>query len=436
MKKKVLIGVGIVVAVLAAAVLLTFVLKKKDPREKGSFTGRMYTVENGKKELQTEETYFFDSKGHVVYEFRKQKDAAPVIVRYEYDDLGRIVVTREYEKTFFGERLVGTLYTKYFRDTEEVIEYRSENRRGKVINLSTYDYDDAGREIYRKETVDDVETITRTEYNEQGTMISKSITIEGQTIVVAEYNPETNEVTRYQEANGWYREGENFGVRNVDAIDVLDKNGRIVEIKANKTRYNDETEEYETIMCTHGRYVYHPEDEKIDYEEFTYNEDGTPSSCWVYDKEGREIEIKYYDEGVVTRISETDYDGEDPDFPGEKITITKRYELDENGNRVLVAEVRQKLIPGFMADFPLQYQNTRPHVYYWNALEDGKWVEEVRTVFYDDGKMKEYHTKTSFGTNGEESISYYNEHGSMVRDVTMDADGNIIEEIVAEYTYY
>ena len=157
MKKKVLIGVGIVAAVLAAAVLLTFVLKKKDPREKGSFTGRMYTVENGKKELQTEETYFFDSKGHVVYEFRKQKDAAPVIVRYEYDDLGRIIVTREYEKTFFGERLVGTLYTKYFRDTEEVIEYRSENRRGKVINLSTYDYDDAGREIYRKETVDDVE---------------------------------------------------------------------------------------------------------------------------------------------------------------------------------------------------------------------------------------------------------------------------------------
>ena len=50
--------------------------------------------------------------------------------------------------------------------------------------------------------------------------------------------------------------------------------------------------------------------------------------------------------------------------------------------------------------------------------------------------MKEYHTKTSFGTNGEESISYYNEHGSMVRDVTLDADGNITEEIVAEYTYY
>ena len=54
MKKKVLIGVGIVAAVLATAVLLTFVLKKKDPREKGSFTGRMYTVENGKKELLTE----------------------------------------------------------------------------------------------------------------------------------------------------------------------------------------------------------------------------------------------------------------------------------------------------------------------------------------------------------------------------------------------
>jgi len=436
MKKKILIGVGIVAAVLAAAVLLTFVLKKKDPREKGSFTGRMYTVENGKKELQTEETYFFDSNGHVVYEFRKQKDAAPAIARYEYDDLGRIVVTREYEKTFFGERLVGTLYTKYFRDTEEVIEYRSENRRGKVINLSTYDYDDAGREIYRKETVDDVETITRTEYNEQGTMISKSITIEGQTIVVAEYNPETNEVTRYQEANGWYREGENFGVRNVDAIDVLDKNGRIVEIKANKTRYNDETEEYETVVCKTDGYVYHPEDDNIDYEWFTYNEDGTPSSCWVYDKMGQVVADYYYENGVETRMSVTDFDGEDSDFPGEKITITKRYEPDENGNRVMVAEIRRKHFPGYMEDFPLQYSNTRPLVYDWKELKDGKWIDNVDVVVYDDGKLKEYRTNATFGVEGDTSISYYNEHGSMTKQVTVDINGNVREEIVSEYTYY
>ena len=361
-----------------------------------------------------------------------------MIMRYEYDDLGRNVAVKRYAKGVIGERLVEATYMKYYKDTSEVIEHRTEDEKGNVSELYGYGYDDAGREIYNRTVIAGQDTITKTTYNEKGTVISKSITRDGITVMVTEYDPEKNEIREYKGGETWWQPEENMGERILYSVSTLTQDGRILRTEYYENRTDETSGKEELVVIRSKEYSYYPDSDKLDYEEIKNDlEDGSVSRS-IYDKQGRITEMYNYEDGVEVWSSVTDFEAEDPDFPGEKVEITRVFERDENGDKVMTSEIRKKFFPGYMAEYPQQYydNNGRPRVYYWSELVDGQLKDRVHVVVYDDGKIKEFHSSLYDKAEGGKSVTYYNERGSVTREAEYDADGNIIDEVITEYEYF
>ena len=437
MKKKLIIA-GIVVVLAAAALILVLVLHKKPiPKEPGSFERRTYKVENGKKVLQTEERHYLDKDGNLVYEFAKGVGSSPQITRREYDSQGRVIATKSIKERWFGEKVIGARYTEYYKDTELVTSEKCyDGDDEELLSYRYYEYDDQQRVICERSSDGGLEEITKTTYNDQGVVIGKEVTYGDTTYVAIEYNPVTNKVTEYD--NDTNRRTGEPSERTVSSVTELNDDGTISVSVRYRQVYNEETKQFDLVVSSSDKYVYHTNDDSdYAYEICSTYDDGRV--VWeFFDRQNRSCETAVFEDGKLVRQTVTDYNAEDPDFPGESVEVTKIYEMDEHFEKQLVQEYRKKRVPGYMEQYKYMYNTNRPLIYRWDKLEDGNWVNRVECKFYPDGKLKEYITEVVFDSENEgcRAVDEHDEHGLMTRSVTYDANGNVTEEMVSEIKYY
>jgi len=93
------------------------VLREKPQKGAGSFEGRWYEVENGKRKLNAEWSVYYSEDGKTVYESYETKGQKQRVTRRQLDDQRRAVVVEGISRGFFGEKVLFTERMKYYKDT-------------------------------------------------------------------------------------------------------------------------------------------------------------------------------------------------------------------------------------------------------------------------------------------------------------------------------
>ena len=434
--KKAYIGIIASLVVVAAAltgVLLYLRRDPKPPKGTNSFVAKLYQTVDGKRQHVSTEKHFFDKNGNTVYEYACIVGQEPEIIRCEYDDLGRVTAKKQIGKGLFGEKVLEAEYYKYYKDTDEYTEVVYKNGKGKVSLVKTYEYNEAGLKVLEKCTGGEAETSTKKTYNDRNVLLTEEETYGDKRITIREYRPETNEIFLYNVSPDWWEEDDEQQ-RELLSVIKLTADGRMDTV----TRLDIGDFDEETGGFDYGRkevYTYYPEGEKVRCEMTEYSAQGRILRKEGYDSENRVVYERIYENGLETKYYETDFDGTDPDYPGKKIRITKRYRLEENGAKVMTEEIRAMIFTDFMKNYSYLYKNYKPNVYYWSQLVDGSFVQRVECRFYEDGKIKKY-TNFSGKNDGAYSSTDYDEKGNFIKSTAYDAEGNLIELSETEITYY
>lgn len=430
MKKKVLIAViSAVVLVAAACVIFLFVKSRppKAPKGTKSFTAKQYRVENGRKILLSVTKEHYDERGNLIYANDKAVGEEPRIFHFEYDELNRITMEKEMKKIWFGEVTSETVYYQYEGDSNRITESKTVWPSGKTV-VRTYRYDEKGQRVYEKVGSDyTIESV----YNDRGVEISKIIRTADLILIEKEYNEETLELSCYE---SFYPKGKEYPDGKTGAlisISRLNEDGRIAETIGYLKPWDAEDGE-EPVPYEKSVFTYYSGDETLDYEEYTYDMEGVIKQYEVFDKNGREVCSRDYENGVEERSSETEYDVELPEYPNRKMEILKSYRYDETGEKKLIS-LTYTWKPDGQPFQSVVGAGRNPRILLWDKEVDGKMVTQADTLFSDDGMLKEWR---SYSSDGGKSIHYYDRYGNPTKTEEYDADGKITGEYVIEYKYY
>ncbi|MBO4697431.1 MAG: hypothetical protein J5643_09145 [Lachnospiraceae bacterium] len=425
MKKKTLFMVitAVVLTIAAGAGFLFFKSRPpKAPKGTGSFLAKQYYIENGKKILVSVTRVYFDERGNMIYANDRIPGGENLVYRFEYDDLNRITVQKEMKKTLFGEVLVEAVYKKYDGDSERVSESKTVTRDRSTV--WTYQYDEEGRCVNSKCGTDYSE---ESEYNEKGVEISKVIHDKDLVLTEKEYNEETREISCYESYSHDRKDYSNGKTGNLCGIIRLREDGRIADTTEYWIAWDSDG-----IPAPYKKIVYnYLDDGELDHEENSYDTEGVLIQQRVVDKNGREVICREYENGAEVKCVVTEYDAERPEYPKQKVEITKVYRCDENGEEVLFSESH---LWRSGTNYPVQTVISAEKnrlVVRWDKAESGTSVD---SVFSDDGTLKEWRT---YDTDGNKKVNnYYDRNGNWIKGEEYDSDGKITCEYEVEYKYY
>ena len=384
---------------------LAFSHPKKTTINPGSYVQKVYQMDNGKRRLIETNEYYMDPNGRLEYAYiTDEKTGETKVFEREYDTLGRLVSEKRTIRRRIGVSSGSETSTyQYYMDTDKITEEQDTDESGNLLYSYRYTYDDEGRQL----TIDHYDgedgTNSRSEYryNERGIKIYANETYNGQSVIEVDYDPATRTL------------------KTSDCEFILTPDGRYESGKGVSWGGHEGDIEFN----------YYPEDDPLDYEEITRDENGEILLRRTFDKQGRVVKLTEYSKGQIIYDSVTDYNAEDPDFPGEVVSITKINKIDDNGNLVPESEVRTGMFSPSLSGEKQLYGGKDKNIYYWYRNMGGQMKPYLQYTFYEDGTVR--------SMIGNTERADYDEHGGWtVRNASEYIDDPAIHEYEAEYTYY
>ena len=376
------------------------------------------------------EEYFLDENGRIIKKIEADEECISLITEKEYDSLGRLTGEKFRNNVFsFFSDDKGTETYRYYEDTDMITDYVKIEPyiNGAEKGLKEHkEYDTDGKLVYEEQTdyLEDYYTESIiTKYNPNGIILYQEetdieekyarfnkMTNDGKPMVTTEYDPDNKIIRKYYCGNlyGSGRVEEFYIYSNLRSLVCeikLTDDGKYDTIKSFYI-YEDEDCNVKSGLEDVTYYDYFPNDTEAEYITTKYNSDGIIESRELFDEYDRcFLSIRYSIDGEEAYRTETDYNAEDPDLPGEQVIESKNYirDCDADGNvywRLNAEKWMKKMSYGMAIDT--------------NELYDG--VGLYRSYVYADDVKKPL-LECSFQNNGfikeKHSYSYYySYHGS------------------------
>lgn len=433
------------ILLLAAGIILgiLWVIKgKMNPAGSASYsrtiTMRSYAYDDqGKMEDQGDTVYYFDSNNALV---RKREtilldQITERMIDTEYDSKGRVVSVKTTEKSLVITTEDSVTTYQYFQDTELITDCVCTEKDGSTSSARHMEYDDEGN-LLSEEFLDQhpKKELRIIRYNDKGVRISDELTGENRTISLTEYDANTQTTRNYKKSSDpmWTSLPESEAKTLYSTVTLL-PDGRMSKVYEYDKLWVPEAGKYVDAIVGEKEYQYFPEDgtpspEGSEYAELSYNEQGELTRKFLYDSEGRALEIIEYENGSVKSQSKYDYHASDPDFPGEEIQCHQVFRPDSDGNLCLTEEVRSKNFhreDWAGGDIVL--------VYHAEEINGEARTTTVECDFYDNGNIRE--SRTYITDSGETLIRKYDELGNLVEWGSENADGDYSVFEKYEYNY-
>ena len=380
------------------------------------------------------EEYFLDENGRIIKKIEADEEGISLITEKEYDSLGRLTGEKFRNNAFvFFADDKGTKSYRYYKDTDMITDYvKSEKWNGTNAEKGLKEhkeYDTEGKLVYEEQTdyIEDIYTESIiTKYNPNGIILYQEetnikedawpseMTNDGKPMVTTEYDPDNKIIRKYYcgKSYGSGRVDEFYiysNLRNLVCEIKLTDDGKYDTIKSFYI-YEDEDEDcnVKSGLIDVTYYDYSPNDTEAEYITTKYNSNGIIESMELFDEYDRcFLSIRYSSDGEEAYRTETDYNAEDPDLPGEQVIESKNYirDCDADGNVYWRLNAEKWMKKVSMKKEMNEYYGMAIDT---NELYDG--IELYRSYVYADDVKKPL-LECSFQNNGfikeKHSYSYY-----------------------------